>query len=336
MIINERKIGEINFIDINNENGMVIVLSSFGASIFQIETLDKYKRLEPILLTPVSLENFYYSTGYFGKTIGRFSGRIKDAKLKINDKEYFLDKNWNNINSLHGGNDGLSFKNFDYKIIKDDEFVYIFFSLFEKESTIPGDINYEITYRISANRNEFTIFYKAVSNADTILNLTNHSYFNLSGNMKQDILDEELTLFADKYTLLDDNLIPISIEKVTEITDFQKSKKIGKHINDDSLQNHISKGYDHCFIKKDLNEPVIAILKDKKSKRKMIIETSYPAIVCYTYNYPIDIDFNNYMYTKKYQAITFECQYVPNDIKSALLKKDEVYNHYITYKFYNK
>ena len=124
MKITERKIENVSFITLNNEHGMNIILSTLGASIYQLEIADKHNHMESVILTPSSLNDFYYNDGYHGKVVGRFSGRIDEAKCVINDVTYNLDKNWNGINSLHGGNKGISFSNFDYKIKENNENFY--------------------------------------------------------------------------------------------------------------------------------------------------------------------------------------------------------------------
>lgn len=341
MKITERKIENVSFITLNNEHGMNIILSTLGASIYQLEIADKHNHMESVILTPSSLNDFYYNDGYHGKIVGRFSGRIDEAKCVINDVTYNLDKNWNGINSLHGGNKGISFSNFDYKIKENNENVEVIFTLLEKEDLLPGDVNYTITYKISKTELDFTILFNATTNKDTIVNMTNHAYFNLSGDAKDTILNHKLKLNCPYYTNLNNNLITTSIDKVNKIMDFTKFKKIKKHINDESLINHTANGYDHCFIKENSKDDVIAILKDNKTKRKLTIKTSYPSIVVYTCNYPSDFDFNmNHIKISKHHGICLECQYVPNginmdNVNKAILRKDEKYNEYINYHFDN-
>lgn len=339
MKIKENKIENVTFININNENGMVITLSSLGASIYQLETIDKHNRLESVILTPTNLNDFYTNDGYHGKTVGRYSGRIDNARCIIDNKEYVLEKNWNGVNALHGGYKGISFANFDYQISEDDNNVNVIFNYLEKQDLLPGDVNYKITYQISKSDMEFTIFFNATTNKKTIVNLTNHTYFNLSGNGKKTILDHDLKLNCDTYTKLNNDLITIEIEKVNKVMDFTKKHQIGKYINDDSLQKHKALGYDHCFIKKDANKDEIAILYDKDSKRRLTVYSSYPAIVCYTCNYPSSFDFNVLSSSiRKHHSICLECQFVPNGINmdnvdKALLDENQTYNHYIKYRF---
>ena len=255
--------------------------------------------------------------------------------------QYVLDKNWNDLHSLHGGKDGISFKNFDYEIKENKEYVDVIFKYLELENLLPGDVNYKITYRISFLKNEFTIFFNAISNKDTLINLTNHAYFNLSGNIKKTILDHKLKLNCDYYTDLDETLITKEIKPVDKIMDFRRFKKIGKDIFNPQIHDAAYKGYDHCFIRqnKSKNNDVIAILKDPLSKRKLTVKTSYPSIVCYTCNYPANITINGNK-INQHQSICLECQYIPNginmeNVNKAIFKANEIYEEYITYQFDN-
>ena len=116
MKIDLKKIEDVSFITLINNRNMEVTLSTLGASFYNLKTPSRDGKVESIILTPSSLNNFYYSDGYYGKTVGRFSGRIDKAKCIINDNEYVLEKNWNGINSLHGGYKGISFQNFNYEI----------------------------------------------------------------------------------------------------------------------------------------------------------------------------------------------------------------------------
>lgn len=338
MIINENKKNDVTFISLDNNNGMRLTLSTFGASIYQLETKDKDNKMESVILTPQDLNDFYYSTGYFGKCVGRFSGRIDNAKCSINDKEYTLDINWNNVNSLHGGNDGISFKNFDYEIKDNDSYVDVIFTYLEKENKLPGDVSYTFTYRVEKNENEFTLFFNATTTKDTLVNLTNHVYFNLSGNGKVDMTNQQMQLLCNTYTKLNNNLITEKIEPVNKVMDFTNMHKIGDYINDPSLRNHQANGYDHCWIKTNPNDSKIAILQDDVSKRRLTVYTSYPAIVCYAGCYPASFKFLNDLTISQFYSMCVECQYIPNGINmenvdKAILKKNETYNHYIKYHF---
>lgn len=327
----------ICFITVENTCGMEVTLSSFGASFYDIKTMDKDGNLESIILTPKNLDDFYYTDAYYGKCVGRYSGRIDDSKCEINGIVYNLERNWNGINALHGGSYGISFKNFNFEIIQCDEYVDVTFNYFEKENDLPGDVEYKINYRIYDLKDEINLSFEAKSNKDTYINLTNHAYFNLSGNGKRDCLNQKLQLLCDRYTRLNNNLITESIDPVNEVMDFRELHEIGKYIYDSSLQNHVSKGYDHCFLKEDKNEELIAVMVDEESGRRLQVKTSYPSIVCYAGCYPKEFLFNGDFMIRQYHSMCLECQFVPNGINmendKSILKQGEIFNHFITYEF---
>lgn len=330
---------QVTFLKIYNTKNMEVVLSTLGASFYDIKTPNKDGLVESIILTPTSLDEFYNTDAYYGKTVGRFSGRIDKAKCIIENKEYILEKNWNGVNALHGCKYGISFVNFDYQVKECKDYIDVIFTYLEKENILPGDVNYKITYRIFNEENKIKLFFEATTNKTTIVNLTNHVYFNLSGNLKENCLNHNLQFNADKYTRLNNELITESIDQVNEVFDFRKKHKLGKYIYDTSLQNHKAFGYDHCWLKEDLNNPLIAILEDEKSGRKLSVSTSYPSVVCYAGCYPKKYLFNNRKNKiEQYHSVCLECQYIPNGINmdnvdKALLKEGEIYSHYIEYLF---
>ena len=328
---------EVTFISLDNECGMNIVLSTFGASIYDLKTIDINNKMESVLITPTNLNDFYQSDKYFGKIVGRHSGRIDKGVCEIDGVKYNLDINWNNVNCNHGGFKGLSYQNFNYDIKDELNSVLVEFKYFEEEGNLPGDVDYKIVYEISKNSNDFTIHFYATTSKKTIINLTNHAYFNLSGDGKDLILNHKLYLPCSKYTRLNNDLITLSIDDVTEVMDFRSNHEIGKYIYDESLQNHIAKGYDHCFIK-DSSDTLSAILKDEVSGRILNIYSSYPAVVFYSGCYPADFKINSGFNMKQYHGLCLECQYIPNgvnmdNVDKALFDKDEEYYHFIKYEF---
>lgn len=337
MEINFKSIKNVTFITLKNSKGMEVCLSTLGASFYDIKTLDKNNNLESIVLTPTNLEDFY--AGYYGKCIGRFSGRIDKAKCQINGVTYELEKNWCKVNSLHGGFDGLSNRNFNYEIKEKENSTDVIFTYFEKENLLPGDVFYTFTYRFMENENEVLLMFEATTTKATHVNLTNHVFFNLSGNGKRDCLNHNLELLCSKYTRLNNELITITIDDVNEVMDFRKMHLIKDYIMDESLQNHKAQGYDHCFIKEDINNSKIAVLQDDESGRRLTVSTSYPAIVFYGGCYPDSFTFGSNAYKiAMYHSTCLECQYVPNcinmdNVDKAILKENEKYSHYIKYTF---
>ena len=327
---------KINHIVLENETSMRVELSCFGASIYNLELLVD-GRMRSMVLTPSNLSDFYTNTSYHGKTIGRFSGRIDKGCCQIDDKEYNLDINWNGVNSLHGGFEGLSSRVCDYQIIETATYTDVVFTYTETDKMLPGTVNYEIIYRVENNKNEITTFLNATTTENTLVNMTNHTYFNLSGDCEDTVLNHNLYLNCNKFTKLNNELITEEILDVNEIMDFRDNHEIGKYILDESLQNHTASGYDHCFIKEDNTTDVMAVLTNKNIS--LTVSSSYPAIVVYSGNYPDAFPFNKEgIVNQKYHSVCLEAQYVPNGInmsgvEKAILNKDEKYSHYIKYRF---
>lgn len=332
MEINYIKDGEVTFIEVKNNHQLEVTFCTFGASFYKIVYKGKNR-----IMTPASYDDFYHNEQYYGKLIGRFAGRIQDAKCKIGGKEYVLPKNWNGINSLHGGPNGISFSNFDYEVKETIDSIDINFKFIEKESYLPGDVSYDITYHVFKEMDGIRLDIKASSTKETICNITNHAYFTLSGGSKN-VLDEELQLNCKYVGDLDNNLIAKEIITVPEIMDFRKPHKIGKYINDPYLQNHTSFGYDHFFVKEDKEKALIAKLKDVEENVELKVYTSYPAVVVYTDNYPTNMKFIGVDKEQKYQAIALECQDIPNLINMRghlddTLKEEQDFLQYIIYQF---
>ena len=210
MEISKKIVNDTTLISLKNKCGMEVVLSTFGASFYDLQTLDKNGSLESIILTPTNYNDFCFADGYYGKSVGRYSGRIDKSLCSINGLEYKLDKNWNGINALHGGFEGISFKNFDYEIIEEELYVDVVFTYLEKENQLPGDVAYKLTYRVMENVNDICLYFEATTTKDTIVNLTNHVYFNLSGNGVRNTLEHKLQFLCDKYTRLNNDLITLS------------------------------------------------------------------------------------------------------------------------------
>ena len=333
------KYDEIKHIVVENESGMRVELSAFGASIYDIEIKNENGIYESMVLKATKLEDFYLNPSYYGKTIGRWAGRIDKAVCQINEKTYNLEINWHNVNSLHGGFDGLSSRVFDYNVVAGDEYVDVEFLLEATDNVLPGLAKYKITYRVYNNENTILLLLNASCDEDTLMNLTNHAYFNLSGNSKRTILNHKLYLQCDKYTRLNNELITLSIDKVNQIFDFTTKREIGLYIEDESLQNHTSRGYDHCFIKADESNELLAILEEEENNTQLCIYSSYPSVVFYSGCYPDSFKVNKEVVTNvKYHSLCLEPQFIPNGINmdsvnKAILRKGEEYNHYIRYEF---
>ncbi len=326
-----------NHIILTNSCGMKVELSEVGASIYDIFVPNKNGESVSVVLKPSYMEN--YKNTYHGKTIGRFSGRIDKGVCSIDGVVYNLDINWNGVNSLHGGFSGLSSQVCQTVVNDKEGYTEVVFTYTEAEGMLPGTVMYEVLYHIMENENEITTYLNATTTKKTVVNMTNHTYFNLSGSCQNTILNHNLYLQCSKYTRLNNELITLSIDQVNEIMDFRDNHLVGKFIEDPSLQNHTSRGYDHCFIKEDETNPLLAILTDNESGIKLTISSSYPAVVFYSGCYPDSFPFNDDKVNNiKYHALCLEPQFIPNGINmegvdKALLEPNEKYSHYIKYSF---
>lgn len=307
----------ISFIELENNLSTKVILSNVGASIYDIKTKDKDGNIESIIYTTKNKDDFSTERCMLGKTIGRTGGRISDSKFILNNIEYKI--NSKDPNGLHGGLDGISYKEFK-SIVKDlDEYVEVTFIYNSKdlESGYPGDALISVTYRLYKDINKLTVNYEAKSNKDTLMNLSNHSYINLSGNKKRDIFDHELCIKASKMERIE-KLLPKEIIPCSSIYSFNNMHKIGDYIMDKEIKDNTN-GYDFPYIL-DKNDEYDIILKDNETKRVLKIKTTYPVVVLYTCNFVGNLVMNNNELMAPYHALCLECMYHPNTINSPFLK----------------
>ena len=291
-----------------------VELLNLGAIIKKIELKDKNGNIKNVVLGYEDIEKYRENPAYLGAIIGRTAGRIKDGILKLDATEYQLDKN-NNGNTLHGGKNSISHRFWNVQNIENG----LCFSI--KSSNLdngyPANVEIKVSYIL--NDNELLIKYFATTDNLTYLNLTNHSYFNLSGNPDNIIYEDILKIDSDYLIGINENSIPYeTINLDNNIFNFREAKKLEEFFKADDKQKTIANnGIDHPYI---FNEKIGKLeIKNIKSGIKMSVETNNPAVVIYTANYLQDIGF------KKHSAICFETQEVPN------LYRDKNINVYPTF-----
>lgn len=309
-----------------------ITFLNYGGIIQKIIVPDRHNRMGDVVLGFDHPEDYLKDHPYFGAIIGRYANRISEGKFIIDNHDYQLDQN-EGVNTLHGGTRGLH---------------QVFWNVFEKvpqtsyrlryvspdlEEGFPGEVQIEVTYTITSHR-QFIIEYEARTNKKTYLNLTNHSYFNLSQNT-ENILDHTLWMNCSSYTETSKELIPTGkICQTDEKLDLLKEKSFREII-----LNH-PEGLDHNFIfnEQDLSLPQIR-LSHAGSGRTMTIYTSEPAVQCYTGNL-----LNGSITGKgsvpyfRFQGVCLETQHYPDspnhpDFPSTLLKPGESYYSKTIYHF---
>jgi len=322
-----------------NDNGYYVSIITYGGIITNICVPDKNGKVENIVFGHNNIESYEKLNTYFGCITGRFAGRISNASFEINGQTYNLPKN-NNGNCLHGGIKGFDkvVWNATEKIDNDKVSLILNYLSKDGEEGFPGNLDVNVTYSWN-NNNDLTITYSAKTDRETYVTLTNHSYFNLSGDLSSNILDHELMIDADELIEINEEAIPCGISKVNNTPiDFRKSKKVGKDIDNDNIQIKNGGGYDHPFILNNSQKP-IATLTCNRSGRKMDITTDAKSLVFYTGNgldntMKIFDDIN----IQKRGALCLETQYFPDNMHFDLvptisLKPEDKYETTTTFHF---
>ena len=279
----------IDLITLRNQRGVEIRVMTYGGIILSIRTLDRTGASDDIALGYDTAAGYFRNSTYFGVLVGRYANRIAKAQFTLDGKTYTLPAN-NGVNSLHGGTMG-----WDQKVWKADPFqnaagVGVALSLTSPDGDqgYPGEVNATVTYTLSDD-SRLIVDYDATSNAPTVINMTQHTYFNLAGSKATDILGHELTINADRYTPVDDTLIPTGQLAPVDGTpfDFRLPTKIGARIDQDNEQLRRGKGYDHNWVlnRSGAGLSPAAVAKDPVTGRTVEIFTTEPGIQFYSGNF---------------------------------------------------
>ncbi|MEX2601294.1 MAG: aldose epimerase family protein [Balneolaceae bacterium] len=285
--ISSRAFGELedgrqaDLYTLRNSNGVEVDITNYGGIITSIRVPDREGQSANVVLGFDNLEGYLDEHPYFGAIIGRYANRISDARFVVDGQEYLLAAN-NGDNHLHGGIRGFDKVLWGAETGMDGSLTLTYRSE-DGEEGYPGNLDVEVVYSLT-NENELVIDYSAETDRATPVNLTNHSYFNLSGDTSGDILGHTLEIDADSYTQVDEELIPTGELLPVEGTpfDFREPFRIGERIGD------VPGGYDHNFV---LNgEPsalprLIGSLYDPESGRKMDVLTTEPGVQFYSGNF---------------------------------------------------
>ncbi len=232
---------------LKNKNGVEACVTNFGGRLVSLMVPDKNGVMTDVVLGHDNIEDYVSIDGNFGALIGRYGNRIGDAKFTLDGATFNLPKN-NDAHCLHGGPDGYHNVVWDAKLL-DDQTLQLTYSSPDGDAGFPGKLDMTVIYRLT-DKNAVDIQYKAVTDKKTIVNLTNHSYFNLSGNPSENILDHVVMINADAYTPIDDTFITTGEIVQVEGTpmDFRKPYVIGDRIDDSFQQLQYGRGYDHNWV----------------------------------------------------------------------------------------
>jgi aldose 1-epimerase len=331
---------------LENENGMVLTLSNYGARIISVYAPDKNGEFEDVVLGSSSVEDYVRGNAGVGATIGPVANRIANAKFEIDGVVYELPMNNNNV-SLHSGPQSFYRQVWDSREIATDQGHSVEMSLFSHDGQwgFPGNKKVNVTYTLT-NDNSIIIDYEATTDKACHINMTNHAYFNLKGEGKGNILDHVLMINANSITPFADSILVPSGEimdvRGTDL-DFTRPMRIGERINSSHRQMVLANGYDHNYVlNKDQHKSEMgfcASLYDPESGRYMECHTTEPAVQLYTANF-----LNGSMMGKrgvplnKWDGVCLETQHYPDspnhkNFPNTLLKPGETFTSRTLYTF---
>ncbi len=331
---------EIDLFTLTNSNGLRAKVTNYGAIWVSLEVPDRDGKNGDITLGYDNLDGYISDTAYLGATVGRYACGIANGKFQLNGIEYTLALNAGEKHA-HGGIKGFNKVVWKGEEVKDDKGVGIKFTYLSKdgEEGYPGNLSVTVSYTLT-NDDEFKISYEAETDKPAIINLTNHSYFNLTGDASLDILGHELTINADNFIPLDNIGLPQTGEKESvkgTPLDFTQSEEIGARIN------NVGVGYDHCYVLNTggglLN--LAAKVYEPKRGRVMEIYTTEPGLVFYTGNFLEVVRGKGGRAYHKHHGFCLETQHFPDspnhpEFPSVILNPGEKYNHITVHKFYAK
>lgn len=323
---------QIDLISMKNEQ-LEVVVSNYGCTIIKVIMADKNGHKDDVVLGYDDFTQYQTLDAYLGALVGRVANRIKAGQFSLNGQDYHLAVN-NGPNHLHGGIKGFSYQVFDYTI-EDEHTLKLHYLSKDGEEGYPGDLDLTVIYTLKDDT--LTAHYQATSSADTLINITNHSYFNLSGH-KENIYQHTLQIHASQFACVDSDGLTTGELKDVEGTpfDFRQPALIGERVEQDDEQLKIGKGFDHPFLFDTQSNQVI--LTHEPTGRQLIVSTTLPQAQIYTANY---LDGRLGKYGERYyarDAVCIETQNMPDAIHleehpTTLLKKGETYDEITSYQF---
>lgn len=324
---------KLELYELRNNNGVSVKITNYGATITSIKAPDRNNDLQEVVLGFDDPETYLESHPFFGSTVGRYANRIAGGKFVLDDVEYSLDRNEGD-NHLHGGYRGFD-KVFWKGSISGGRLVMHHISP-DGDQGYPGELDVNVYFGLDDN-GRLDIEYNAVSSKDTIINLTNHSYFNLSGGSR-DILGHELRIYAERYTPVDGDSIPTGDVAPVEGTplDFTKMTAIGERIDDSHEQLLNTGGYDHNYVLD--KKGICAEVYDPSSGRSLKVFTDKPGVQLYTGNGLDGITgHGGIRYTRNF-GLCLETQFYPDSpnkegFSDCILKEGDIYSYKTTYAF---
>jgi aldose 1-epimerase len=326
---------------LRNQTGMTVKISNYGGIITQLTAPDRHGAFADVVLGYDSLSGYLRSSPYFGALIGRYGNRIAKGRFTLDDSTYTLAVN-NGVNHLHGGIKGFDKALWKTEIINNSEpAIKLQYTSKDGDEGYPGNLTVSVTYTLT-HKNELHIKYEATTDKKTIINLTNHTYFNLN-LVDENILSHVLAINADSFIAVDSTLIPTQIMPVSDSPfDFRVAKPLGQDIKDfGNPQIANGGGYDHCWVLNKKTTPMIlaATAMERFSGRKLDVLTSEIGVQLYTGNFLTgDIVGKNGKVYGKNSGFCLETQHFPDSpnqksYPSVVLKPGENYYSETIFRF---
>lgn len=326
---------------LTNENGMSASITNYGAALVKLNVPDKEGKLRDVVLGYDDVTGYEKGGGSFGAPVGRNANRIGGAVITIQDKTYELEKN-DNGNNLHSGTNYYNKRIWNVGEKTDSKIEFVLHSP-DGDQGYPGTLDMHVTYELTED-NELRLIYDAVPDQDTIINMTNHSYFNLDGHDSGNVLKELVTLDADYFTRADAQSIPTG--ELVDVTgtpmDFRMPRALGEAIDTDYEAVRLGKGYDHNWVLKNNGKfDKVAQAVSEKSGIVMEVWTDLPGMQMYTANFLDNEHGKNGAVYGIRDAVCFETQYFPDAVHhenfaSPICKKGMPYHTVTSYKFETK
>ena len=328
---------EVQIFTLSNDHGVAVRIINYGGIIVAVNAPDRDGKLGDVVLGHDLLEGYLNRSRYFGALVGRYANRIARGRFHLNGVEYQLASN-NGPNHLHGGQRG--FDKVVWHATANDDALQLTYLSRDGEEGYPGNVNVMVNYCLT-DANELRIEYFASTDQDTIINLTNHSYFNLATTGT--VLDHEVTIHADAFTPIDETLIPTGELRTVAGTpmDFNSPTTIGARIKVDDQQLRNAGGYDHNFVLHTSDEKLrtVAEVYEPETGRVLTVSTTQPGLQFYSGNFLNGsiVGKNGRAYIK-HSGFCLETQHFPDspnhpNFPSTVLRPGEQYHHVTVFKF---
>ena len=341
----------VHLYTLSNGRLMTVQITNYGATVVSILVPDSTGRVDNVALGFSSLDDYVENstnpadggsgTTYFGATIGRYGNRIANGTFSLNGKTYELPKN-NAPNTLHGGPDAFNTKVWDATPEEGQDSVALRLAYTDPDgyNGFPGTVETEVTYTLTRD-NELRIDYRATTDEPTVINLTNHTYFNLAGEGSGDVYGQLLQINADAYTPTDETLIPTGEISPVEGTpfDFRTPKPIGRDIREDDEQLVLAHGYDHNWVLDGSGMRLISVAEDPESGRVLLTYTDQPGVQFYSGNFLVgDLVGTGGNTYRQSDGFTLETQHFPDspnqpEFPSTVLEPGEEFTSTTIYRF---